>query len=358
MATTGDLAGQTVLVTGGAGFIGSAISQTVAPLVERFIALDNLHRQVHPTGERPTTLHAAAELRVCDVTDAATWDDILAEVHPDIVIHLAAETGTGQSLSESTRHGLVNVVGTTQLLDGLTRADVTPGHLLLSSSRAVYGEGAWQDAAGRVFYPGQRDHVQLAAGQWDFPAARSLPSAAAVTRPDPGSVYGATKLAQEHVLAAWCRARSVPLTVLRLQNVYGPGQSLTNSYTGIVALFSQLARAGEAIPLYEDGRVTRDFVYIEDVASAFHAALLGPREPLVVADIGSGVGSTIQDMAQELAAFHGAPAPVVNGRFRDGDVRHASCSIEDARRLLGWEPQWPLARGLAGLQSWIETILT
>jgi dTDP-L-rhamnose 4-epimerase len=352
-----ELSASTVLVTGGAGFIGCAISQRLAARVGRYVVVDNLHPQVHKTPTRPADLHPAATLVVADVTEAQTWDDVLAEHAPEIVIHLAAETGTGQSLTESTRHAHVNLVGTTQMLDGFTRVQKRPGHILLSSSRAVYGEGAWQRGSGEVFYPGQRTHAQLERGEWDYAGAVSLASTAGVTRPDPTSVYGATKLAQEHVLRSWAQAFSVPTSILRLQNVYGPGQSLTNSYTGIVALFSQLARRGESIPLYEDGAVTRDFVFIDDVADAFVAAVQGPPEESRVADIGSGERASIQQMATLLAEHYSAPMPKVNGMFRDGDVRHAHCTITSAQELLEWKPNWNLAAGLAKLQEWLPSAL-
>jgi dTDP-L-rhamnose 4-epimerase len=348
----------TVLVTGGAGFIGCALARQLAASSSRWVVVDSLHRQVHPTGKRPADLVEAAELVVDDVTSPLAFADLLADLRPDVVLHLAAETGTAQSLDESTRHGLVNVVGTTRLLDGLTAAAHRPAHLVLTSSRAIYGEGSWRREDGTVFQPGARTHAQLEAAQWDFPGAVALPSVAGSTVPAPSSVYGATKLAQEHVLAAWAGARDVPLSVLRLQNVYGPGQSLTNSYTGIVSLFSQLARSGSAIPVYEDGAITRDFVYIDDVAEAIAAASLAPpasgRRTL---DIGTGVATTIHDLATTISAFYDSPAPRVTGQFRDGDVRHASCSVEAATADLGWRPSWSLADGVAALQEWIGTQL-
>ena len=192
-------------------------------------------------------------------------------------MHLAAETGTAQSLSESTRHGMVNVVGTTQLLDSLTRAGHVPGHFVLTSSRAVYGEGVWRNADGSTFQPGLRTHAQLEAGKWDHgDGAAHVPNTVAGTHPNPINVYGATKLAQEQILSAWTGSHDTRLSVLRLQNVYGPRQSLSNPYTGIVSLFSRLAREGESIPLYEDGDITRDFVYIDDVVSALVAAIAAP----------------------------------------------------------------------------------
>ena len=344
----------TVLVTGGAGFIGCAIADKLAAHADRWVAFDVLHPQVHQGSKRPVALSDTVELVVGDVTQPDDWDALLASVTPDVIIHLAAETGTAQSLDEASRHSRVNVVGTTEMTDALGRAGVRPAHVLLSSSRAVYGEGSWQRIDGTVFQPGQRSHEQLEAGQWDFPDARSLRSSAQATVPAPTSVYGATKLAQENILKAWGGSRGIPVTILRLQNVYGPGQSLINSYTGIVSLFSQWAREGKTIPLYEDGQIGRDFVFIDDVADAFVAAInAGPDVSRPILDVGTGIESTIEDMAVAIARFYGAPLPVVVGRYRDGDVRAASCDISLTLTALEWAPQWTLDAGVAALQSWI-----
>jgi dTDP-L-rhamnose 4-epimerase len=353
-ALRGQLSQQTVLVTGGAGFIGCALARRIADDSGRYVVVDNLHSQVHARSERPEALHKAAELVIADVTDAATWDTLLETTRPDVVIHLAAETGTGQSLTEATRHALVNVVGTTQMLDGFVRSGHRPSHMVLTSSRAVYGEGAWRGSGGSVFYPGARSHKQLRSGQWDFADATPLPSRAGDTTPAPTSVYGATKLTQEHILSAWSDAMESKLSVLRLQNVYGPGQSLTNSYTGIVALFSRLAKRGQVIPLYEDGNVTRDFVFIDDVADALTSAVAAPPACHRLLDVGAGAITTIEDIAKRVAKLYGAPVPVVNGKFRDGDVRHAMCDITDTLANLDWKPRFDLEAGLAELRSWID----
>jgi dTDP-L-rhamnose 4-epimerase len=348
-------AGKRILVTGGAGFIGCAIAALLAPEAARYVVMDNLHPQVHKTQTRPETLHKRAELIVGDVTMPADWDRVFAEFQPDVLVHLAAETGTGQSLTEASRHGLVNVVGTTQMTDAVGRHKIAIQHVLLTSSRAVYGEGAWRTADGQITYPGQRGHAQLEAAQWDFPGSVSLPSSVANTIPHPTSVYGATKLAQEHILAAWALSMKVRLSILRLQNVYGPGQSLTNSYTGIVALFSRLAREKKCIPLYEDGDVTRDFVSIRDVASAIVSALAAPPAASQYFDVGSGVATSIRTLASLIADYYGAPAPQVNGQFRDGDVRHAACDLTSTLDSLRWAPQVKLETGLAELQDWIAS---
>jgi dTDP-L-rhamnose 4-epimerase len=343
-----------VLVTGGAGFIGCALSHQMAAHADRWVVLDNMHPQVHSEPGRPADLHPAAELVMGDVTDATAWDSLLSDFQPDVVVHLAAETGTAQSLDEASRHSRVNVVGTTEMTDAFGRSGTLPKHVVLSSSRAVYGEGRWQKESGEIYQPGQRSHSQFESAQWDFTGGRSLPSSAETTNAAPTSVYGATKLAQEHILTAWGGARDVPVSVLRLQNVYGPGQSLINSYTGIVSLFSQWAREGKTIPLYEDGQIVRDFVYIDDVATAFRAVIeKGPVAGRPTLDIGSGRATTIEEMAVVIADYYGAPRPVVNGRYRDGDVRSASASIEAALDHLGWKARWSLTDGIAALQQWI-----
>lgn len=343
----------TCLVTGGAGFIGCAMSQGLADRFDRVVVVDNLHPQIHRVREQPAALDTRCELVIADVTEAATWDAVLAGFKPQVVVHLAAETGTGQSLTEATRHAMVNVVGTTQLLDGLTRHACAPQKLVLSSSRAVYGEGVWRQADGTLSSPGQRTQEQLAAGQWDWPGATPLPFRGALTPASPTSIYGATKLTQEHVLSAWALAHGSSPRVLRLQNVYGAGQSLSNPYTGIVSLFVRLAKAGKAIPLYEDGEMSRDFVYIDDVAAALLAAV-DAAEGGFVHDVGTGVAASVREVAQLIAERYGAPAPVVTGQFRNGDVRHAACDIQDTVAVLAWQPRIDLRTGLNKLCDWID----
>ena len=345
-----------VLITGGAGFIGSALARRLVDAGSDVAVMDILHPQVHGGGA-PIDLPSSVRLFTGDVTHAPDCDAVLRLFKPSQIVHLAAETGTAQSLSEATRHGLVNVVGTTQLLDALNRSGHVPDQLVLASSRAVYGEGAWQ-ADTHVFYPPPRSHAQLAAGIWDpqgptGDAVVPLPSSVVRTEARPTNIYAATKLAQEHILASWTAAFDTKLSVLRLQNVYGPGQSLTNSYTGIVALFARLAREKQPLEVYEDGRIIRDFVYIDDVIDALFSAIEGPAAQSRCVDIGSGVPTTIHELAQQLAAICDAPEPVVVGKFRDGDVRAARCDIEAATTELGWRPKWTLEKGARSLLDWI-----
>ncbi len=344
---------RTVLVTGGAGFIGCAIAPALLEHFDRVVAVDSLHPQIHPEQKRPAELPQDVELVVGDVCDPDMWASLLEDVRPHTVVHLAAETGTGQSLTESSRHAMANVVGTTRMLDAFSTVGHAPHRVVLTSSRAVYGEGAWE-RNGELFYPAQRTAASLADQQWDFPDAQPVAMDSRSVAPHPVSVYAATKLAQEHLLRVWAASFGVQAQILRLQNVYGPGQAMANPYTGIMTLFCRFAREGRSIPLYEDGQVRRDFVLIDDVASAVVAACLSERVSEDPIDIGSGQMQTISTAAHEIAAAYGAPEPHVTGKFREGDVRHAWADISAAREVLGWEPRYTLKDGVERLVAWIE----
>lgn len=348
----------TCIVTGGAGFIGCALSHRLAGRFDRVIAVDNMHPAVHQSGRRPARLHPDVQLRQMDVRCRDSWDKLLEEVESGFtVIHLAAETGTGVSASQATRHADVNVCGLTCMLDAFVSSGKMPGLILLTSSRAVYGEGRWQRTDGEIFLPGQRSHEQLTRAQWDFPDAHALPQAARHTPVNPTSIYGATKLAQEHILSIWGASYAVPVRIARLQNVYGPGQSLTNSETGILQLFARQARDGKTLKIYEDGRIMRDFVYIDDVADALMRMLDVGLTAGQICDIGSGRETLLMQAAEWIAARYGAPQPEVCGLFREGDVRHSVCDPAPAKELLGFEARVSLEEGLEQFCRWADEML-
>ncbi len=351
---------RTCLVTGGAGFIGTAVTPLLAEHFERVVIVDNLHHQVHRADTEPPVPPAGGSFLLGDVTAAPTWElvaDLLDGVAPSTVLHLAAETGTGQSLLESTRHASVNVVGTSVMLDHLARANMIPDRIVVASTRAVYGEGAWRTQDGGLFHPGQRTTAHLEAGEWDFPGAEAIAMRADIVAPMPVSIYGVTKLAQEQLLRTWCTSLGVEFGALRLQNVYGQGQSLTNSYTGIMQVFTRIARVGGSIPLYEDGQVRRDFVHVSDVAAALTIALTRPSLGSVTLDIGSGTYQTIEQAARIIAEIYRAPEPHVTGQFRQGDVRHAWADTSIAEEILGWQPSIGFDAGLTDLAEWVDASL-
>lgn len=295
---------------------------------------------------------------VGDVRNGDLLDQVISDLQPDFVVHFAAETGTSQSMSECSRHASVNVVGTAELVDALKRSNVRPLSILLASSRAVYGEGAWRSADGVSFYPGIRSRSQFLEMRWDFKSrdgrfAFPLAHFAPEVHPHPTSVYGATKLAQEHILEAWCAANDISLCILRFQNVYGIGQSPSNPYTGIINIFHHIARKAETIPLYEDGLITRDFVWIDDVVDCCIRALNQKIPGINTYDVGSGKSVTIAEVASVVADFHKAPAPVVTGQFREGDVRFATANISKTTADLGYVPKTSLQEGVFMVGEWL-----
>jgi dTDP-L-rhamnose 4-epimerase len=342
-----------VLVTGGAGFVGSAISRACASSDVRWVAIDSLNERIHESQERPARLSPHAELVIGDILDERVWDRVLDGWRPQTVVHLAAETDTGLSLTFPSRFTRVNLDGTALMLEALARHDAIPARIVLASSRAVYGEGTWRDDRDGVERSRplrtRRDLVQR---RWDFPDATPVASRAGETREAPTNVYGVTKHGQEGLLSAWCGAHGVDLTTLRLQNVYGPGQSLINPYTGILALFVRIAANGEKIPVYEDGEMLRDFVHIDDVTAAFANVMMGEDAGTRTFDIGTGQAVSVIEIARLIASTLDAPDPVVTGDFRDGDIRHAWCTIDDAVRELGWMPHIDWRQGVADYARW------
>ena len=349
---------RSILITGGAGFIGCELSSRLIERGDRVTVMDVLHPQVHHLTGLPERLHPDVALLPVDVTSSSSWAATLRMIQPECVVHLAAETGTGQSLTEGSRHSSVNVVGTTRMTDALGSAGIVPSHVVLASSRAVYGEGQWK-CGDTTFSPPARSHADLVAGKWNPTAPgpglmQPVASGAHSTPPFPTSVYGATKLAQEHILGAWCSAMGSALSILRLQNVYGPGQSLGNPYTGIVTLFARQAKMHQEIDVYEDGEIVRDFVFIEDVVDGLMAALDQPPDRQRTVDIGSGQGTTVSELASLMARRMDAPVPRVSGKFRDGDVRAAFADISQAELELGWKPAWRLEDGMEALLIWLD----
>ena len=249
-----------VLITGGAGFIGTRLARSLLQSGADVLAYDNLHPQIH--GDKPV-LDPSIPLVRGDVRDRHALQAAVHGYRPTIVVHLAAETGTGQSADEPTRYAEVNVVGTAQLIEAMRSGSQPPRRVVLAATRAVYGEGAYADSAGNLMVPPPRRAADMAARRFGLfdsrgdllapvPTPESLP-------PAPASVYGSTKLMQEYLLQQTASAWGV--AILRLQNVYGPGQSLRNPYTGVLSIFCQQAMAGQVLNIYEDGDIHRDFVW-------------------------------------------------------------------------------------------------
>lgn len=350
-----------VLVTGGAGFIGNHLLHRLAKTDCDLIVFDNLHPQVHGSGAVCGALPVGTVFIQADIRDQDAVARAVAETDPDYVIHLAAETGTGQSWDEVHRYCDVNVGGTASLVEALRRLPEREGRrLVLASSRAVYGEGAYQKADGSLVVPQGRQPENMRRGLFD-PMMAGLALRAVPTPEDlptaPASIYASTKLMQEFVVTQALLGTSIESVVLRFQNVYGPGQSLNNAYTGVLSIFSGQILKGQALNIYEDGQITRDFVYVEDVVDALMQSLMVPNRLGHPINIGSGKPTTILSAARELAAVLDAPDTEirVTGDFRAGDVRHAVADIRTAKAILNWTPRTDLREGLTRLADWVRS---
>ncbi|MBL7491494.1 SDR family NAD(P)-dependent oxidoreductase [Frankia sp. AgB1.9] len=325
-----------VLVTGGAGFIGSHIVDALVDAGHTVRVLDALLPAVHRV--KPEVNHAA-EFRTGDVTDRVAVEAALDGV--DAVCHQAAMVGLGVDLDDLPVYATHNDLGTAVLLAAMARRGV--GRLVLASSMVVYGEGGFRCATDGPVRPGARRPADLDSGRFEPPCPRcgaplrSTP----VTEDaplDPRNVYAATKVAQEHLAAAWAAASGGTAVALRYHNVYGPRMPRNTPYAGVASLFRSALERGEAPRVFEDGGQLRDFVHVRDVASANLAALAHSCEGgrFVPVNVGSGQAHTVGAMAGALASAFGGPRPVVTGQYRVGDVRHIVASSDRARELLGY----------------------
>ena len=346
---------QRILITGGAGFIGSHLADELLAAGHTVRALDNLDPQVHgPDAERPAYLDREVELVVGDVRDPQTLGRALDSVNA--VIHLAARVGVGQSMYQLCDYTAVNGLGTATLLEALDRRPVQ--RLVVASSMSIYGEGLYRDSTGRLRTAIERDPAALRKGRWD---CRDESGATLEPLPTPewkpptlASVYALSKYDQERLCLLWGQSRGIDTVALRLFNVYGPRQALSNPYTGVLAIFAARLLNQRRPVVFEDGRQRRDFVSVSDVARAFALALSSRRAVGQALNIASGRSRTVLEVASDLAAVLGQDiAPEVPGRCRVGDVRHCTADISHARELLDYEATVEFEQGLTELAAWL-----
>lgn len=351
-----------VLITGGAGFIGTHLSRLALTASMHLRIFDNLSSQVHGENANFVPLPRTEFIRG-DITNRADLEPALEGI--DTVVHLAAETGTGQSMYEIERYYRTNVQGTALLFDILANKSTHVRNVVLASSRSVYGEGAYIcsncDPAGKRVYPLPRSPMQLAKHDWS-PRCPDCdePADLTATREDdrlcPASIYAATKLAQEEMVRIGTTSLGIGHSILRFQNVYGEGQSLTNPYTGILSIFSTRIRLGLSLPVYEDGEESRDFVHVEDVARAVLACIERPAAKGLTLNVGSGQPSTILQIARLLAEIMDAKhQPHVTGAYRVGDIRHNYADNVNFRKAMGRDPTIGIEEGLRRFCEWVST---
>lgn len=345
-------------VTGGAGFIGTHLTEVLVARGVRVTLYDSLHPQVH-VGAVPVFQGEGVHLVRDDVCDGDALSAAISAADPDVIFHLAAETGTGQSHDLVTRYCDVNVGGTARLVEALRRLTPRRRRVVLASSRALYGEGAYARPDGRRIVPPARVIADLDAGRFD-PLDRDGTPLRLVptdedTHVDPASIYASTKLMQEYVLRQGLAGTANEVTVLRFQNVYGPGQSIHNPYTGVLSIFAAQIRNGNRLNIYEDGDIGRDFVFVADVVDAMMRAATVDEVPPLPINIGSGVRTTILEAARLLLRTLGQPEDAldVTGAYRIGDIRNAVADVTRARETLGWVPATVLEDGIAALVAWL-----
>jgi dTDP-L-rhamnose 4-epimerase len=347
-----------VLITGGAGFVGSHLADELLLHGYRVRVLDNLDPQVHG-GERawPDYLDPEVECLRGDVRDADAVRNALRGV--DAVFHFAAAVGVGQSMYEIEHYTDVNNRGTAVLLEALTRTPVA--RLIVASSMSIYGEGSYRDRDGNRVAPPERARAQLQQGRFEIEGADGeplTPLATPETKPThPASVYALSKLDQEKLCLMIGAAYRIPAVALRFFNIYGTRQALSNPYTGVLAIFAARYLNGVAPMVYEDGDQRRDFVSVHDVARACRLALEAPDAPGHAFNIGSGRSVSVLEVAAALAEVMaiGGLEPDITRKFRVGDIRHCFADIGLARAVLGYEPRVSLEEGLQELGEWIRT---
>jgi dTDP-L-rhamnose 4-epimerase len=350
----------TILITGGLGFIGLALTKDLLEQNYSVILLDNLSPQIHGTIPNLASSifeHPNVQVVRGSITEASLITSLLEQA--SVIIHLAAETGTGQSMYQIAHYNQVNSQGTAVLLDILANQNHSIKKIILASSRSIYGEGAYfNDELGAMEFPAARSAEALANHQWEPLGISGQPLRAVATPescpPRPASIYAATKYAQEDLVRIACGVLGIPYTILRFQNVYGNGQSLNNPYTGILSIFSTRIRKGLPLPIFEDGKESRDFVHVRDIARAIRLSLESDRANGYIFNVGSGIPTSVFEVAHQLnEAFHGTSDIHITGQYRLGDIRHGYADLSSISECLGYTPEIPLKQGLAEFAQWV-----
>lgn len=353
-----------ILITGGAGFIGSNVALKLLEKGYRVTVLDSLSPQIHgenPEQTSPLYRNIIGKVNFIkgSVTSREDWLRVLED--QECVLHLAAETGTGQSMYEIQRYVDVNIGGTALLLDILANCKHNVKKVLVAESRAIYGEGRYySEELKKYVYPDLRNEQDMSKGDFEvkYPGCQGKLKVVATTEDSlihPNSVYGITKQVQGQLIHLVCSSIGIASVSFRYQNVYGPGQSLSNPYTGILSIFSTRIKNGNEINIFEDGKETRDFVYIDDVVDATILGIEKDEANGHTFNIGTGVATDVLAVANTLIKKYGVKVPVVvSGNYRLGDIRHNYADIGLAKELLGFEPKWSFEAGIEKFTVWVN----
>lgn len=351
-----------ILITGGAGFIGSRLANFLVGNGHYVRVFDNLSPQIHGSDSQQSplfkSLHKDIEFVYGSVTNRNELKQALRGM--DTVVHLAAETGTGQSMYAIEHYSNVNIGGTALLLDLIANEPFPIKKIVVASSRAVYGEGKYRCAKDGFVFPSSRAASDMEKGDFSVHCPLcgqpvQMVSTDEETPVRPASLYGITKLTQEQMVLTIGKALGISALAFRYQNVYGPGQSLSNPYTGILSIFSTRIRNGSGINIFEDGQESRDFVYIDDVVAATAKGIENDGVQSEVFNVGAGVATDVVSIANTLQKLLDATVPInISGQFRVGDIRHNVADLTKIEKMLGFQPSVSIEEGLRRFVAWVK----
>lgn len=353
-----------ILITGGAGFIGSNLAIQLISEGYHITVLDNLSPQIHGKDpEKTSPLYQSIKNKVNfihgSVTNINDWKKAIN--NQDVIIHLAAETGTGQSMYEIKKYVETNIGGTALMLELLANEKHSIKQVLVAESRAIYGEGRyWSNKEKKYVYPKLRRPIDLDNKDFNVKSDSYDENLTVVSTPEnstihPTSIYGITKQVQGQLVHLVCQSLGIKSVSFRYQNVYGPGQSLSNPYTGILSIFSTRIKNHNPINIFEDGLESRDFVYIDDVVNATILGLKKNEANGLAFNIGTGIPTTVLSVAKTLIDKYNIEVPIhISGEYRLGDIRHNFADISLAKKVLGFTPKWDFDKGITKFVEWVN----
>ncbi len=353
---------ENILISGGAGFIGSNLALKLVKLGYKVTILDNLSPQIHSDEKENSYLLRSVKDKVNfihgDVRNRDDWQKAIAD--SSLIVHLAAETGTGQSMYQIEKYVQVNCVGTALMLDVLTNDSHNIKKVIVASSRAIYGEGKYLSETMGEVYPNERSEDQMSNGVFDLICTNNKKILKHLATDEkskihPTSIYGISKSNQEQMVLVACKSLGISAIALRYQNVYGPGQSLRNPYTGIISIFSTRILNNNHINIFEDGKESRDFIFIDDVVDATVLAIEDTKLQSCSLNVGSGVSTTVQEVADSLKTLFNSKVDIkITGNFRLGDIRHNRADISKIKKILGFSPKVSFESGLKQYVDWVK----
>jgi len=357
-----DMSKKKILITGGSGFIGSSLVNFLFKKDYDITVLDNLSPQIHGINPEKSLLYRSI-IDKCnfvkgDVVNKKDWQR--AVLNNEVIIHLAAETGTGQSMYEIQQYTNVNSLSTAILLDLLVNTKNNVEKVILSSTRALYGEGKYLCSKHGVVYPHSRKIQDMQNGDYNCKCPRcgnnlEILSTDEESLINPTSVYGITKHFQEELIMNVCKSIGLPSVSLRFQNVYGPGQSLSNPYTGILSIFSKLLLNNKDVNIFEDGQESRDFIYIDDIVKLIYLSIEDKNADYNIFNGGTGIMTTVKEVAESLKSNYQSESKInVTGSFRVGDIRHNYADMKKSNEILGFKSIVSFNEGILNFCNWVN----